>query len=70
MDVGDFSQSQALDKVAEKTANYQALTTKEIDTKITELEKSMYAHAQNLEFEKAAATRDEIAKLRTQQLNT
>jgi excinuclease ABC subunit B len=70
MDVGDFSKSKALDQVAEKVANYQALTTKEIDKKITELEKLMYSHAQNLEFEKAAATRDEIAKLRTQQLNT
>lgn len=70
MDVGDFSQSKALDQVAEKVANYQALTTKEIDKKILELEKAMYSHAQNLEFEKAAATRDEIAKLRTQQLNT
>jgi len=70
MDVGDFSQSKALDQVAEKVANYQALTTKQIDNKIAELEKAMYAHAQNLEFEKAAATRDEIAKLRTQQLKT
>jgi excinuclease ABC subunit B len=70
MDVGDFSKSKELDRVAEKVANYQTLTTKEIDNKITELEKSMYAHAQNLEFEKAASTRDEIAKLRTQQLNT
>ena len=70
MDVGDFSQSKALDQVAEKVANYQALTTKEIDKKILEFEKAMYSHAQNLEFEKAAATRDEIAKLRTQQLNT
>ena len=70
MDVGDFSESRALDQVAEKVANYQTLTTKEIDNKITSLEKAMYSHAQNLEFEKAAATRDEIATLRTQQLNT
>jgi len=70
MDVGGFSKSMELDKVAERSANYQALSTKEIDDKISELEKSMYTHAQNLEFEQAAAIRDDIAKLRTQQLST
>jgi len=70
MDVGNFSKSGALDKVAERHANYQAMTTKEIDDKIEQLEKTMFTHAQNLEFEQAAATRDDIAKLRTQQLST
>ena len=70
MGVGDFSQSKELDKVAEKHANYQLLTTKEIDDKIKQLEKNMYTHAQNLEFEQAAAIRDDIAKLRDQQLST
>ena len=70
MDVGSFSKSAELDQVAEKSANYQGLSTKEIDDKITELEKNMYTHAQNLQFEHAAAIRDDIAKLRTQQLST
>jgi len=70
MEVGAFSKSTELDKVAEKNANYRGLSTKEIDDKITELEKNMYTHAQNLEFEQAAAIRDDIAKLRTQQLST
>ncbi len=70
MDVGSFSKSTQFDMVAQKNANYQALSTKEIDDKIKELEKTMYTHAQNLEFEHAAATRDDIAKLRTQQLST
>jgi excinuclease ABC subunit B len=70
MGVGDFSQSKELDRVAEKHANYQSLSTKEIDDKIKQLEKIMYTHAQNLEFEQAAAIRDDIAKLRVQQLNT
>tara|TARA_R110001583_G_scaffold2233_7_gene16426 strand:+ start:11389 stop:13431 length:2043 start_codon:yes stop_codon:yes gene_type:complete len=70
MDVGSFSKSTQFDMVAQKNANYQALSTKEIDDKIKELEKTMYTHAQNLEFEQAAATRDDIAKLRTQQLST
>lgn len=70
MDVGDFSESKELDKVAERHANYQALTTKEIDNKIEQLEKEMFSHAQNLEFEQAASIRDDIAKLRAQQLST
>ncbi len=70
MDVDGFSQSKELDQVAERTANYQALSTKEIDDKIIALEKAMYTHAQNLEFEQAASIRDDIAKLRTQQLRT
>jgi excinuclease ABC subunit B len=78
MDVGTYSDAKQLDKVAEAHASYQAtkdadeplLTTKEIDKKITQLEKNMYVHAQNLEFENAAAIRDTIAKLRLQQLSS
>ena len=70
MGVGGFSKSKELDKVAERHANYQLLTTREIDNKIEQLEKEMYLFAQNLEFEQAAATRDEIAKLRDQHLST
>jgi excinuclease ABC subunit B len=70
MDVGGFSKSKELDKVAEQHASYQLLSTKEIDNKIDQLEKEMYLCAQNLEFEQAATIRDEIAKLREQQLST
>jgi excinuclease ABC subunit B len=70
MDVGGFSESKALDKVAEQHANYQMLSTKEIDNKIEQLEKEMFSYAQNLEFEQAASIRDDIAKLRAQQLST
>jgi len=70
MDVGGFSESKALDKVAEQHANYQILSTKEIDNKIEQLEKEMFSYAQNLEFEQAASIRDDIAKLRAQQLST
>ncbi|MBY5991911.1 excinuclease ABC subunit UvrB [Ferrimonas balearica] len=38
----------------------------ELAKAIAELEKTMYEHARNLEFEKAAALRDEIAQLRDQ----
>ncbi|WDE14559.1 excinuclease ABC subunit UvrB [Thalassomonas haliotis] len=54
--------------VAEQKAGYKVLSTHEIDEKVKQLENAMYQHAQNLEFEQAAAVRDEIAKLREQQL--
>ena len=78
MDVGSYSDAKSLDKVAEANANYHInqqaeeplLSTAQIDTKIEGLEKIMQNHAQNLEFEQAAAVRDKIAKLRIQQLSS
>ncbi len=71
MDVGTFkSKADTAAMVAEKSAMYDVLSTKEIDEKVKELEEKMMTHAQNLEFEEAAATRDQIAKLRLQQLAT
>ena len=78
MDTGGFTKRKQLDKVAEENAGYKVdeqgelhmMTTKEIDNKIEQLEKTMYLHAQNLEFEQAASIRDDIAKLRTQQLSS
>ena len=55
-------------KIAEEQANYHVLSTREIDEKVKQLENAMYKHAQDLEFEQAAAVRDEIAKLRELQL--
>ncbi len=67
MDLGtSFSKNSA--KIAEEAANYQVLTVSEIDQKVKDLEGKMLDHAQNLEFEQAAALRDEIAKLRELQL--
>ena len=45
-------------------------SAKELDKQITELEKVMVTHAQNLEFEQAAATRDRIHALRDQLLRS
>ncbi|CAI0970515.1 Excinuclease ABC subunit B [Serratia entomophila] len=53
-------------KVAGSAEQYQSLTPKALDQKIRELEGQMYTHAQNLEFEQAAALRDEIHQLREQ----
>ena len=78
MDVDSYSDAKSLDKVAQASSQYQInkgaqeplLTTAEIDQKIRELEKIMQNHAQNLEFEQAAAVRDKIAELRVQQLSS
>lgn len=53
-------------KVAEPAAEYHALTPKALEQKIRELEGQMLTHAQNLEFEEAAALRDQIHALREQ----
>ena len=63
-------QGQARHKIAESKAMYELLSTAEIDDKIKKLEHAMLNHAQDLEFEQAAALRDEIAQLRLQQLST
>ncbi len=71
MDVGEFTSDKSLSKkVAEQSANYEILSSKEIDTKVKELEDTMFEHAKNLEFEQAAAVRDDINKLRQQQVLT
>ncbi|KGJ98450.1 hypothetical protein ND16A_0759 [Thalassotalea sp. ND16A] len=57
-------------KVASPKAEQHILTTSEIDKKVAGLENEMFEHARNLEFEKAAACRDEISKLRDLQLKT
>ena len=51
-------------KAAQTEARYEAMSEKELGRAIKRLEKEMYDHAKNLEFEKAAATRDELARLR------
>ncbi|MBG6247702.1 excinuclease ABC subunit UvrB [Candidatus Symbiopectobacterium sp. PLON1] len=50
-------------KAAEPAAEYHALTPKALEQKIRELEDQMMKHAQNLEFEEAAALRDQIHAL-------
>ncbi|WP_127956862.1 excinuclease ABC subunit UvrB [Serratia microhaemolytica] len=51
---------------AEHSPSYQPLTAQALEQKIQQLEAKMYAHAQDLEFEQAAALRDEIHQLRQQ----
>jgi excinuclease ABC subunit B len=49
---------------AERRTEYFALDEKALAKSIKKLEKEMQEHARNLEFEKAAVTRDELFRLR------
>ncbi len=51
-------------KAAQQQAGYDAMSEKALSKEIKRLEKLMGEHAKNLEFEKAAATRDELFKLK------
>ena len=51
---------------AQAAATFKTLTPKALEQRIRELESKMYQHAQNLEFEDAARTRDELQSLREQ----
>ena len=55
-----------LAKVAEDHADYRAMTPAKALKEIAKLEKKMYKHAKDLEFEEAAATRDQISEIRKQ----
>lgn len=53
-------------KVAEYQADYKISSEQDILKQIAVLEKQMFAYAKDLEFEKAAQLRDEVAKLHEQ----
>jgi excinuclease ABC subunit B len=50
-------------KVAEATAEYGELSAAELHKQVKDLERRMYKHAENLEFEEAARLRDEIRRI-------
>ncbi len=49
---------------ASQEADLSGMTPKSLGKLLTKLEKEMYAHAKNLEFEQAARVRDRIAEIR------
>lgn len=51
-------------KLAQQLAAYETMDEKTVAREIKRLEKSMMEYAKNLEFEKAAASRDELFRLR------
>ncbi len=54
-------------RVAEEVIEYASMSPGDIRKKVAALEKQMYQHAQNLEFEEAAKVRDQIREI--QELN-
>jgi len=55
--------SVGINRVAEMMAKYEVMSPDEIGKQIKTLEKQMYEHAKNLEFEEAGKLRDEIKAL-------
>ncbi len=53
-------------KAASEAAEYEAMSEKQVGKEIKRLEKLMFEHAKNLEFEKAARVRDQLALLKEQ----
>ncbi|KGQ50675.1 excinuclease ABC subunit B [Gallibacterium anatis 10672-6] len=69
LDIGQSANQKAkkqrLPKVAEPVASYEVLdNAKDLQKQIKHLEQQMYKFAQDLEFEKAAQTRDQLHALR------
>jgi excinuclease ABC subunit B len=57
---------QKAEKAAKAAAEVEAMSEKDLGKRIKLLEKQMLEHARNLEFEKAARVRDQLALLREQ----
>ena len=51
-------------KAAQEAARYEVMSEKELAREIKRLEKAMQEHAKNLEFEEAAAARDELFRVK------
>ncbi|GGD56638.1 excinuclease ABC subunit UvrB [Lacimicrobium alkaliphilum] len=66
MDLGGSWVSNKRRKVAESEQKYGLRSPDEIMKKISSIEGQMFEHAKNLEFEQAAALRDEVEALRRQ----
>jgi excinuclease ABC subunit B len=64
--VYDAKTAQKEVRAAQGAAGYQAMSETDLAREIRRLEKQMLEHARNLEFEKAARVRDQLAQLREQ----
>lgn len=68
LDIMEASYVGKRNKVAEKKPSYTHLSPQELTKQINKLEKQMYLHAKNMEFELAAKVRDEYLLLKEQLL--
>ena len=68
MDVMEGARSEPEQGVAVPEKGVSVLTAQQLAKRLNELEAKMFKHAQNLEFEQAAACRDAIAKLKQEAL--
>ena len=59
----DQKRAMAYAKIAEDAADYAVMSPQQLAKKIAQLEKEMYQHARDLDFEAAAQLRDEIHKI-------
>ena len=59
-------EAERLEQAAMQRAKVEDMSEKDIAREIKRMEKLMMEHARNLEFEKAARVRDELAQLKTQ----
>ncbi len=50
-------------KVAEEVSRYEGMSDEDLERQVKDLERRMYEHAQNLEFEEAARLRDEVQRI-------
>ena len=62
---GGKGKKSAAGRVAEATTDYASLSPERLAQELKKLEAKMYKHAQNLEFEEAARTRDELQRVKT-----
>ena len=68
MDVMEGARSEPEQGTAAPEKGVSVLTAQQLAKRLNELEAKMFKHAQNLEFEQAAACRDAIAKLKQEAL--
>ncbi|MEY3373060.1 MAG: excinuclease subunit, partial [Pseudomonadota bacterium] len=68
MDVMEGARSEPEQGAAVPEKGVSVLTAQQLAKRLNELEAKMFKHAQNLEFEQAAACRDAIAKLKQEAL--
>lgn len=62
----DYEEAQQLRKAAQQEAAYTHMSEKQLTREVKRLEKEMLDAAKNLEFEKAAALRDQLRILKQQ----